>query len=199
MPAPFPTATEVNDWLYFMLKGVISPGTIARGGVRGFKRQTGWDEQRGKGTQGATLILKSAPPVKGSFTMQLIGPGGFYATGKPSTDFADWDYFVANVLSISPAQQKAEGLALYYPGLASIGLTTVVVEDYSPIQHIGKNLYQVEVSLIEWQQPPKASIVSQPSQTAPDIPEKDAPAPVDPRIAALEQQIALANQGNQNP
>jgi len=193
------TATDLNQWLFFTLAGVPSPGTIPRDGIRGFKRATGWDEQRGKGTKGATLVLKDAPPCKGTIALQLIGPGGLYADGSPSTDFAKWDDFVDNVLSISADKQKAEGLAIYYPGFSSIKLTTVVVEDWSPIRHVGRQLYIVEINLIEWQQPPPVNIVSTVSSTAPDQPDTDVPKPVDPRIAALQQQIALANQANQNP
>lgn len=199
MPGPFPTATGLNQWLYFTLRGMPSPGTIARGGVRGFKRPTGWDEQRGKGTQGATLILKDAPPCKGSITLQLIGPGGFYASGAPSTDFASWDLFVSNVLAIAPAQQKSEGLAIYYPAFGSIGLTTVVVESYSTPEHQGKNLYTATIEIIEWQPPPKTSIVSQPKSTAADVPENDAPTPEDPRATALKKEIDLAWQGGRSP
>ena len=71
MSAPSPTLDPIknsNLWVAFTLKGISSPGTIPKGGVKGFKRQTGWDKKKGKGTRGATLTLTSQPPVEGSFT-----------------------------------------------------------------------------------------------------------------------------------
>lgn len=195
MSSPSPTPTELNSWMWFFLGGMPSPGTIPRGGVKGFARETGWDKKKGKGTKGATLTLTTQPPVEGIFTLQLIGPGGFYAWGGPSTDFAQWDNFVARVLSITPEKQQAEGLAFYYPGFASIGLTTVVVKKYSPPEHMGKGLYHANIELIEWQPPPPVSIVSTASTKKPDVPEAAGPPPPDPRIAALEAQISFyANQ-----
>lgn len=195
---PFPTSIDVNDWSYFILNGVPSPGSIPRSAFRGFVRETGWDEQHGKGTKGATLVLSKMPPAKGSITLQLIGPGGFYAAGGSSTDFAQWDNFVANVLSIDPAKQKAEGLAIAHPQLASVGITSVVVKSYGGPEHIGKGLYQVTIELIEWVSPPATSVVSTVSTQAQDF--SDAAVPFssiggqDPEVKSLEAQIAAGRQ-----
>jgi hypothetical protein len=192
MASPSATLNPINNtivWMFFTLMGVASPGTIAPNGVKGFKRETGWDEKKGKGTQGATLTLKGIPPIKGSFTLQLFTP----------KDFADWDDFVSRVLSINPTQQQASGLPIYYPGFSSVGLTTVVVKHYSPPMHMGKGLYHAEVEFIEWQQPPAKSVVQTPSSTASDATGGVNPPPVDPRIAALQQQIALLTQAAKAP
>jgi hypothetical protein len=195
---PFSTYLDpikfANSWMGFTLRGIRSPGTIPKGGVRGFKRETGWDEKKGKGTQGATLTLKSAPPVKGSITLQ------FFRT----EDFDDWDKFVTNVLSISPAKQQAEGLSIYYPGFAGIGLTTVVVKHYGAPEHVGRGLYHVDIEFIEWQPPPPINITSTATATATDVPEiQPTPIVIDPRITALQDQIALlyplANPGEPKP
>ena len=200
MAAPSPTSTAVNEWLYFRLLGTTSPGTIPRGGVRGFKRETGWDIKKGKGTKGATLTLKDQPPCHGSITLQLIGPGGFtsYSGQNQSTtasrDFLDWDFFVENVLSINPAiQQGLGGLAIYYPGFASIGLTAVVVAHYTGPEHVGRGLYHCVIDLIEYAPPPAVSIVQTPTSLKPDTNgPTPAPKPQDPRIVALQQAIAAA-------
>lgn len=191
MSAPSPTLDPIknsNLWHAFTLKGISSPGTIPKGGVKGFKRKIGWDEKKGKGTQGATLTLTSQPPAKGSFTLQLFTP----------QDFTDWDTFVTSVLSINPAQQQATGLAIYYPGLSAVGLTNVVVEEYSAPEHKGKGLYEVEVHLIEWQQPPPVNVTSTPDSTSPDADPTTTPQ-VDPRVAALQEQIRLLNKAAQAP
>lgn len=192
MPSPSPTTSPIfdpNEWMYFTLAGVPSPGTIPRDGVKGFKRESGWEIVKGKGTQGATLKLTTLPPVKGTFTLQL------FKSDNQSDDFKAWDRFCSQVLSINPKQQQEQGLTIYYPGFASIGLTLVVVESYGPLLHKGKGMYHGDVSLIEWQQPPPASIVQTVNNAAAD---KNggvgAPRPVDPRISALQNQIGLLNQ-----
>lgn len=191
MTAPAPTLDPIknsNVWHKFQLKGQDSPGTITKGGHKGFKRETGWDVKKGKGTQGATLTLKDQPPAKGSFTLQLITP----------QDFADWDAFVLNVLSLDAKQQQAQGLAIYYPGLSSIGVTAVVVAHYTAPEHMGKGMYHVTVDLIEWTSPPPVNVTSTASSTATDS-DPTTPVQVDPRIAALQQQIALLNQAAKAP
>lgn len=200
MPSPSPTvvpaltnvvvtynpALSYNAWITWQLSGVQCPGTLVRpGGLRGFKRETGWDIKKGKGTQGATLTLKDMPPVEGTFTNQLV----------TQQDFADWDNFVSAVLSTSAKDQQADGLSLYYPGLSSIGLNTVVVKNYSGPTYMGGGKFHVEVEVIEWQPPPNMSIVKTVAATAPDNPAPDTPPVEDPRITALEAQIA-AVQGN---
>ena len=189
------TATDLGQWESFVLGGIPSPGTIARGGVKGFKRETGWDIKAGKGTKGATLTLKDQPPCRGSFTIQLIGPGGFYSDGSQSLDFDLWDSFVSGVLASETAQQQqASGLSLYYPGLASLGLSVVVVAHYTGPEHAGKGLYHCTIELIEWSPPPPVSNVATVSSEKADAPEPGTPVPVDPRVAAKQAQLASTQQ-----
>lgn len=186
MIGPQPTVSPIsnpNDWMRFKLNGVISPGTIPKGGVKGFKRESGWDIKKGKGTQGATLTLTTLPPVKGAITLQLF----------TDADFKAWDYFCTQVLAIPPKAQQEYGLAIYYPAFSSIGLTTVVVAHYLAPEHVGKGLYHTSIDLIEWQKPPPASVVASVASTKPDQ-NPPGPRPQDPRVAALQAQIGLLNQ-----
>ena len=196
-----PTSSlSINNWLFFKLGGLYSPGTIPRGGIKGFRRQTGWDKKAGKGTKGATLTLKDQPPCEGSIIMQLIGPGGYYANGLASQDFANWDEFVVGVLSIPAQQQQAQGLSLFYPQFLSIDLTTVVVADYTGPEHMGRGLYHAEVKLIEWQPPPDVSIVSTVQATKTDqelgLSFSAVPPPEDPRLTQRKQAFAAASQAS---
>ena len=188
MAAPSPTLSPIsnaNDWMYFTLSGVNSPGTIALGGIKGFKRETGWDIKKGKGTQGATLTLKDIPPVEGKITLNLIS----------DADFAGYDAFVASVLSISPKRQQAEGLTVFHPSFSSIGLTQVVVKHYTAPEEVGgKRKYQVEIELLEWQPPPAASVVSTVATTAPGA--GAGPRQQSPRVVALQAQVAALNAAN---
>ena len=177
-----PIGVGVDDWTFITLDGEDSPGTIPKGGIKGFRRETGWDKQAGKGTKGATLILKSQPPAEGTITFQLFCRPG----ETTSQDFTDYDSFASKVLSIDPVKQKAEGLSIFYPGFAGIKLTRVVVGWYTGPEHQGKGLYHVTVQLIEWQQPPPVSIVSKVSKTAPALPAT----PVPDALTALQNAFA---------
>jgi hypothetical protein len=199
MSAPSPTLDPRTNsvlWSYIVLNGIPSPGSIPRGGVRGFKRKTGWDKQRGKGTQGAKLTIVTVPPVDGEIAFQLIA--GFDAQGRNSTDFEDWDAFVKGALTVSPAKpgQQAQGLTISYPGFASIGLTSVVVEDYSPPDHVGKGLYIATIKLCEWQQPPPVSIVKTVTKTAAAPATGPAKFVQPPDIQQRENTIRMLEQAN---
>ncbi len=177
---------QQNAWMFFTLKGFASPGTIPRGGIKGFKRETGWDEANGKGSAGAQLILTKKPPCKGSIIVQLI-------TGQ---DFTDWDNFVAQALAIPEQNQKASGLAIFHPSFASIGLTTVVVKHYSAPMEQRPGLYYCTIEFIEWSAPPAQSIVATVSTTAPEQDDTAAGVPPqrDPLIYAQQFTVALLQQ-----
>ena len=212
MGSPQPTPNPITDsnlWQYFTLASYPSPGIIIRGGVKGFKRETGWDKKAGKGSQGATLTLKTLPPCEGTITLALwralrttsiAGPGVTFASPLPPQfpgdqvdDFGNWDTFVENVLAIGPKEQVAEGLPISYPAFCSIGLTKVVVEWYTAPEHIRGGLYHVTIKLGEWQQPPPLSVVKTVSTTAPALPAAGAGFLADsPRNVALKAQIARA-------
>ena len=197
MASPTPTLdprTNSDVWTYLVLNGVASPGSIPRGGVRGFKRRTGWDKKHGKGTQGATLTLTTVPPVDGEIAFQLVA--GFDAQGRNSTDFEDWDTFVKGALAIAPSKQQVQGLTIFYPAFSSIGLTSVVVEDYSAPEHVGKGLYIATIKLIEWQKPPAVSIVSTVAKTGATASTGPAKFVQPPDIQQRLDQIAMLQQGN---
>lgn len=175
-----PRPGAASQWHRFKMLGIDSPGTIPIGGFTGFGRKTGWDKQAGKGTRGATLILKTMPPAEGVFTCELI----------TDEDFADWDSFVSRVLSIDPIKQKATGIPIYYPGLASVGVNMVVVEEYEPPRLIKGGKYHALIHLIEWNKPPAASVVQQPNSAGTDAPSPDVP--LDPRIQAGQDDVAAA-------
>ena len=201
MSAPTQTVSPIsssNSWLRMRIGGLPTP-TIPRGGLRGFLRETGWDELHGKGSKGATLIRKTAPPLRGAVMFQLF----------TDQDFATWDFLVLNVLYDAPSPTNpADGINIYYPAFASVGFTKCVVKSYSPPDHMGRGLYHTIVELIEWQQPPPSSIVKAVQKAAGDltgelgfVPGK-AQRPAQAQLAALQAenrakqaQLALAMNG----
>ena len=171
-----------NAWMFFTLSGLKSPGTIPRGGIKGFRRETGWDVKAGKGTAGATLTLKDKPPCEGTITIQLL----------TAQDFTDWDNFVAGVLSIPVQNQQASGLAIFHPSFSSIGLTAVVVKHYTPPEEVRPGLYNASIELLEWSAPPATSIVATVSTTAPDQDQNAAGVPPQPDPTVYAQQVTAA-------
>ena len=201
MSAPTTTVSPIsssNSWLRMLIGGVSTP-TIPRGGLRGFLRETGWDELHGKGSKGATLIRKTAPPLRGAVMFQLF----------KDADFQQWDYLVANVLYDAPSPTNpADGINIYYPAFASVGFTKCVVKSYSPPDHMGRGLYRTIVELIEWQQPPPVSIVKSVQKSIGDLPgllgfvPGKAQRPAQAQLAAIQAenrakqaQLALAMNG----
>lgn len=173
--------TPENSWLYARISGIPTPGTIPKGGMRGFRRETGWEEKKGKGSQGATLTKVSAPPVKGTVTLQLYVP----------QDFSDWDAFVASVLTVDQGEQAAAGLQWYYPGHNSIGLVSVVIASYTGPELVGAGIYHATIDVIEWAQPPAQSIVSTVATTLPDQGNSSGTGPVGlAGVVALQQVTA---------
>lgn len=185
---PSPTVSPIShaqQWHKAKVRGVPTPGSIPRGGIKGFDRDYGWDVKKGKGSAGAELTLDGVQPCKGSITCQLF----------TDQDFKDWDAFVSAVLSIDAEVQKTEGLAIYHPALAAVGVTTIVVKKFSVPQHQGKGLYFVTIDLIEWSKPPPKSVVSTPASTAADESSgSNGIPPQDPRAQAAQAQIAALNQ-----
>jgi hypothetical protein len=185
MPAPTTTQSPIsmaNDWMYFTIAGINSPGSIPHDGIKGFKRETGWDVKKGKGTVGATLTLKDRPPCKGTIELDLI----------TSADFAGYDALIAQVLAVDAKAQQQTGFGIYHPAFTSIGLTQVVVAYYTPPLPSGtKRKYRVTIGFIEWQPPPPVSVVSTVASAAPDGSSKGPKAP-SPARQALQQQLKVA-------
>jgi hypothetical protein len=154
---------------FVTLGGVDSPGSIPKGGVKGFRRETGFDRVRGKGTAGATLIEVGAPPAEGTVLLQLF----------TDQDSNDYDNFCAFVLMTPRAVQKLQGLSLYYPTFSGIKLSRVVVGWHTPPEHQGKGLYHVTIQLIEWSPPPPLSVVKKVIGTKPDLPSGPVPDALD--------------------
>jgi hypothetical protein len=191
-------ANSANNWLYATIANVPTPGTIPRGGVKGFRRVTAYDKKMGKGTEGATLTATGLPPCKGSITLQLF----------QYDDFGAWDSFVSNVLAVriplNSSGQPLFGLPISHPSFAAIALTRIVVESYSALEYLGKGLYHATIELCEWQQPPATSVVKTVQKTAPSLapPSAAQPRPAQARLAQVQAenaqraaQLALAQGG----
>lgn len=171
---------DAASFHFITIGGKRSPGIIARGGIQGFGRKTGWDVKEGKGQQGATLTRKSAPPAQGSITFQL----------GTSQQFTDWRLFEA-MLTYAPGKDGKGAFDIYHPFLAIKNINAVVVDEISPFTHVGKGLYEVTLSLIEYLPPPPTSIVKTPTTSAGNN-KTDAPGATPDPVGDQQQRIIAA-------
>jgi len=171
--------TNPNGWSTYSIAGLDAPGTIPRGGIRGFERPTGWDKKIPKGGSSATLTRVTAPPAEGAITSQLM----------TADDLDAWESFIAQ-LQTPPAKADAPAFAISHPALAQLKITSVVVHKIHPVQHVGKGMYLGTIEYIEWRPPEKKNIVSTPSKAAPNPTPNELPGiPPNPVIDALKQQL----------
>lgn len=71
--------------------GVLSPGVIAPGGIKGFKRANEWDVKKGKGAQGGNITFVQQPPSTGEITIRV----GYLSPGSsPQAQFDALDRFI---------------------------------------------------------------------------------------------------------
>lgn len=136
-----------GQWDVFSINGVVSPGVIPAGGIRGFKREFTWDMKIGKGTVGGTPSLTQRPLVKGSFVLQFWNDQQIKV---------NWPGFVA-LMNYNPDKSSSptalQALTLYHPALSAIQLNLAICEYITPVIHKGQNLYEVEIGFVEYVQP----------------------------------------------
>lgn len=162
----------------FILGGVTSPGQVKS--IAGHDRKINWDVKAGSGQSGASTTLKDIPLIE--FTITL-----FFATLE---DFGAWFSFRDHVNStISGAKPKA--LDIYYPDLASNGITSVVLSSMGGVVHDGKGGQTVSIKFQEYK-PPKPKGGS-PSGSKAKGPDPNAAANAE--LAALTAQYAATPWG----
>ena len=162
--------TTWKRWATWSINGVTCPGVIAKGRFRGFERETRWDLKRGKGQAFATLTRITLHNAAGAFTNLLW----------TASQWAAWDIMVTDVLLYAPTKESAtSALVVDYPELALLNIINVVVHKVHPRRHLGGNLWEGTIELIEWTAPPKTSIVSTPlkADTTPIAPLPGSPPP----------------------
>jgi hypothetical protein len=174
-----------QDWDTVSIGGVPSPGICK---LSGFKREFGWQQKRGKGARGSTVTLNEYPAAEGKITFQLW----------TSDHFQQWADFRA-LFKYDPIKKTVSAVDIYHPSLADIDVTSVVCKDIGAIEHQGEGLFTIEVNLIEYNPPPKASAVSTPDNSKAASPTaqptgKTPPSTAEDVLHGLEQQRSEASQ-----
>jgi hypothetical protein len=164
-----------EGWDTVTIGGVESPGLIK---LSGFKRVWGWQIKQGKGSKGSTATLNEYPPVEGTLTFRLW----------TREHFEKWALFRPN-FKYDPTKKQISAVDIYHPALADIDCSSVVCKSISAVEHLGDQLYQIVVELIEYNPPPKAAAVATPSGAAPTGSNKTPGTQPDPIAAAQQAQI----------
>jgi len=171
--------TQAQGWHVVYITGQPSPGVIDVDGIEGFDRETGWDIKAGKGSQGATLTLKSKPPSQGKIRFLAWLP----------QHFEEWVAFVP-LLKYQPDKSQDQALEIYHPALADVGIISVVVHKLGLFRHVGRGKYTRTIEFIEWTPPPKTSIVTTPTRANVSSPKNVPGEPPDPIADAQQAEIA---------
>lgn len=130
---------EIFD--HIVIAGTTSPGVAT---VTGASRAYDWDVKKGKGSSGATVTFQGEPPAKFKVSLKLWRPEHFGA----------WDK-LREILKTAQKGKKVEALDVVHPYLADLDVHAVVVETIGQLEHAGKGLFTVEISLLEYKPPKK--------------------------------------------
>lgn len=128
-----------EDVDYALIGGKRTPGTLTLEGVNSPRQ---WDERRGFGYSGATLIFRRVGLSR--FTARII-----LVTEE---DFEDWDLFRPTVAA-PPRGERARALDFWHPIAEDNEIHAVVVEDVVAPHQTADGEWTVEIRLIEFARP----------------------------------------------
>lgn len=124
---------------YALVAGRRTPGLCDIEGA-GSPRQ--WDERRGYGVSGATLVYRGLRLATFSMRLRLYS----------SQDWTDWEAFRSTV-SRAPIGERAQALDVVHPLLEQVGIRSAVVEDVlAPVQ-TGEGEWTIEIRWREFRRP----------------------------------------------
>jgi hypothetical protein len=124
---------------YILLRGLKSPG-IAE--VVDANSPRNWDERRGYGFSGATVIFRGVglayPVIK------------FRLWTEEHWDL--WSVFRV-LLEKPPFGERAQAMSVWHPHLEAQGITSVVVQDLASPVNEGNGIWSITVKFIEYRRP----------------------------------------------
>lgn len=136
----------------FLLGGVPSPG-VARFSMP--ERPYGWDQQSGKGDEGASVVLNSTKLVE--FDVEL-----FLWRDDKVDHYARWESW-KKVLLVPVKDGDSKALDIYHPQLEEIGVRSVVVKSWSAPQPDGKGGAKVKIKFLEYRPKKKKTGTGRPN------------------------------------
>lgn len=168
-----PLATPVD---YILLAGQRSPGVALLPGGASSPRK--WDERKGYGTSGSTIVFTGEGLAKFSVKIQLV----------TRDDWAAWDAW-APLVKRSPKGDKPKATDIWHPILEEHGIASVVVEDLvGPTQVLDGTAWEWELKFIQYRAPKPA--LAKPQGSAGTSTQAAQPkSPTDQLIADLTGQV----------
>lgn len=155
MTSPAPTGFPAVDTI--TIAGVPAPGRWWL--VKGPKK-FGWDERKGYGTTGATLVPTGDPLVEVTFSIYLWDDAQYPLFVAFDAQFLKKPAFSA------PGGVATAAMGIDHPELKRLGVTSVVVLEKTPLVNDGYGGWTGEVTFKQYR-PPKPAL-SKPDATIPD-------------------------------
>lgn len=156
---------------YVLLGGQRSPGLAT---IDGASSPRQWDERRGRGTTGATVVFQGIKLAKFTLSIRLI----------TVEDWDAWDSW-RQVVQRPPSGQRPRALDIDHPITEMLGIRSVVVEDVGQPKQTGDGEWTIEIKLIEFRPPTPAIARPEASVDQPNAPTD----PVDQVIERLTAQL----------
>jgi hypothetical protein len=150
---------------YILLANKRSPGFADVSGATSPRK---YDELKGHGQSGATLVFLGIAPAK--FTVKLR----LYTV----QDWADWDAW-RPLVDKAPGGKKPTALDIWHPHLVPLGIKSVVVESISQPEQTGEGEWTIEIVFLPYIEPT-------PARAKPKGSKASAAAPVDPVDQEIE-------------
>lgn len=136
-----------EEYSVIILGTDTSPGTCV---VSGHDRNPEWDNQKAKGSTGASSKLTDARPIAVFSVTFYLASDNFDGN---ETDFDRWERFQRLIASTTNGPQPF-ALPIYHPDLARQGITEVTNAGIGGMVHDGKGGASITVKFQEYR-PPK--------------------------------------------
>jgi hypothetical protein len=172
---------------YITCGGGRSPGRVT---LKGFGRKIGWDERKGYGQDGASLVPTGAH----------LGGGSLLFAFWTSDQIQAWEafsneWFADAVLVVPGALAATKAIGIGHPLLNGppLFLSDFVVEELGQLENDGTGVWRTEVKLLQYR-PPKLA----PAPPKGKVPDTGAPVPQNAKevlIQQLSDQVAKAANG----
>lgn len=162
---------------YVTIAGQRTPG-IAE--IQGASSPRRWDQRRGYGLSGATVIFRGLTLAQFKILLRLY----------TEQDWQDWESF-RPIVQRPPFGERPRALDIAHPILADLNITSVVVEDLLQPAQTEDGVWTVEIRLLEYRRPtialsrPDGSDAQQPGDEVEQRIDRN-----DARIRQLNQELA---------
>lgn len=124
---------------YILLSGERSPGIAD---VEGFTSPRRWDERKGYGLSGGTVIFRGIGLAAGTVSLRLF----------ESEHFERWDTW-KNLVQRPPIGTRGHAMDISHPQLDDLGVTSVVIEDVSQLEQTEDGIWTVKIRMKEFRRP----------------------------------------------